>query len=437
MCPTRSFVPCAFISRHRIHRALSALAIAIVAAGVSFAAETTARLDALGFSPERLGRLDSAIQAAVEKRQIAGAVVLIARDGKTAKLRSFGLQDVGERTPMKADAIFRIASMSKAVTTIAVMMLYEEGRFTLHDPVSKFIPAFSNSVVAVPPPPGSPVETKYVTVPAKRPIQIRDLLTHTAGLTYGDGLAIDDYKKAKLYNWYFADHAETIGEAIDRLATLPLHAQPGESWQYGFSTDVLGRLVEVVSGMPLDRFFEERIFAPLKMRDTSFFLSRDKAARLVPVYGIENGLLVLKEPTTSTDYIHGPRKCLSGGAGLLSTITDYGRVLQLLLNNGELDGVRLLGPKSVDLMHANAVGDKYRRDASGFGFGFWVNEDIGFSGSELGSAGSYGWGSAYYPIYFLDPKERIYAIFMAQLMPTGGLDLNSKFKPLVYQALIK
>jgi CubicO group peptidase (beta-lactamase class C family) len=417
------------------------LCLAVVlstSAGVRAAATAELSKSDLRFDAARLQRLDRVIQHHVDQRDLAGAVMYIARDGETAHLKAFGLQDVEAGKPMATDAIFRIASMSKAVTSIAVMMLYEEGKFRLHDPVANFIPAFFNSVVAEPAPPGSPDGVKYVTVKARRGIQIRDLLTHTAGLTYGDGdsLAADLYKKANLSGWYFADHDETIGEAIDRLATLPLHGHPGESWQYGFGTDVLGRLVEVASGQPLDQFFEQRIFGPLGMKDSSFYLPLEKVDRLANVYGIEQGKLVLRETAARSDYVHGPRKCFSGGAGLLSTIGDYGRLLQMLLNGGELNGVRLLSPKTVELMHANHTGDKYARDVHAFGLGFWVNNDPGYYG-ELGSEGAYGWGSAYFPQYVVDPKERIVAIFMAQLMPTGGLDLNQRFKILMYQALVK
>lgn len=402
---------------------------------LSFAEPATTPTD-LGFSIERLGRLDAAINGSIADRQLAGAIMLIRRDGRNAVLKAYGMQDLENAKPMQIDAIFRIASMSKAVTTVAALMLYEEGRFLLNDPVSKYLPAFKNSMVAVPAPAGSPPGVTFVTEPAKKPITIRNLLTHTAGLTYGDGPAKEVYEKANLYGWYFANHDETIGQAIDRLATLPLNGQPGEAWQYGFGTDVLGRLVEVISGMPLDRFFEERIFKPLKMQDTCFFLPAEKANRLANVYGIEDGKLVLKETAETSDYIKGPRKCFSGGAGLLSTISDYGRLLQMLLNDGELDGVRLLSPKTVDLMHANHTGDKYRRDTTGFGLGFWVNEDPGAYG-ELGTEGAYGWGSAYYPQYLIDPKERLIAVFMTQLRPAGTTDLNQKFKVLTYQALVK
>jgi CubicO group peptidase (beta-lactamase class C family) len=386
-----------------------------------------------GFSAERLGRLDRAFQDEVDQHRIAGVVLYVARDGQPVRFRSFGAQDIESGKPMANDAIFRIASMSKAVTTTAVMMLYEEGRFQLHDPVGKFIPGFQKSVVAVPPPADAPAGTKYVTVPARRPIQIRDLLTHTAGLTYGDGLAVDAYKAANLYYWYFANHDETIGQAIDRLATLPLHAQPGEKWQYGFSSDVLGRLVEVVSGMPLDRFFEERIFRPLKMTDSYFFLPPEKVSRLATVYGWERGQLVR---TDQGDYVTGPRKCFSGGAGLLSTTADYARLLQMLLNGGELDGVRLLSPKTVELMRSNHTGAKYTQDTNAFGLGFWVMEDVGYYG-ELATPGAFGWGSAYFPQYLIDPKEKIVAFIMAQHRPAGDNTLNQRFKALMYQALVK
>jgi CubicO group peptidase (beta-lactamase class C family) len=388
-----------------------------------------------GFDPARLARMDGLIQESIDRETLAGAVLYVSRDGVPARLQAFGWQDKEKGIRMSDDAIFRIASMSKAVTSVAVMILYEEGRFLLHDPVSKYIPAFANSVVAEPAPAGSPAGTTYVTVPARRPIQIRDLLTHTAGLTYGDGLALERYKAAGLHGWYLANKDETIGECINRLATLPLHGHPGESWQYGYGTDVLGYLVEVVSGQTLDRFIEERICRPLRMTDTSFFLSLEKAPRLAPVYGLEKGKLTLREPTEKSDYVHGPRKCLSGGAGLLSTARDYGRFLQMLLNGGQLDGVRILSPKTVELMIANHTGDKFKRDTNAFGLGFWVNQDLGAHG-ELSSEGAYGWGSAYYPQYLVDPKEGVVSFFMTQLLPAGGLDLNRKLKVSVYQAIV-
>lgn len=385
-----------------------------------------------GFSVERLQRLGAAIEGEIARNRLPGAIMYVAREGQPVHLKCYGFQDIENQRPMQEDAIFRIASMSKAVTTVAVMMLYEEGHFMLKDPVSKYLPAFANPVVAVPAPDGN----GYVTEKARRPITIRDLLCHTAGLTYGYGIARDAYKQAGLTHWYLVGNNETIAQVVDRLATLPLHGHPGESWQYGYATDVLGRLVEVLSGQPLDQFIEQRITRPLGMHDTHFFLPPEKASRLANVYGLENDKLVLKETAANSDFIHGPRKCFSGGAGLLSTTRDYARFLQMLLNDGELDGVRLLAPKTVELMRSNHTGDKYLGEGDGFGLGFWVIDQPGKVG-EIGSSGAYGWGSAYFPQYAVDPKERLVILFMTQLMPDGGSKLNHRVKQLTYQALIE
>ena len=258
-------------------------AVATVAAVTLGFSTLAADPAALGFDTQRLKRLDRVIETEIEAGRLAGAVMLVKRDGKDAVFKAYGPQDIENGVPMETDTIFRIASMSKAVTTVAALMLYEEGHFLLNDPVAKFIPEFSHSVVAVPPPPGSPADVKYVTVPAKRQITIRDLLTHTAGLTYGDFLAIEDYKKANLYGWYLMNHDETIADAVKRLATLPLANHPGEAFDYGYGTDVLGYLVEVVSGQTLEQFFAERIFGPLGMKDPGFYLPPESADRLAVV----------------------------------------------------------------------------------------------------------------------------------------------------------
>jgi len=389
---------------------------------------------ALGFDAERLKRLDAVVQREIDTGKLAGAVAIVKRDGQDAVLKAYGMADIEGAKPMRTDAIFRIASMSKAVTTVAALMLYEEGRFMLNDPVSKFIPEFSHSVVAVPPPAGSPADVKYVTVVAKRGITIRDLMTHTAGLTYGQCLAKEDYQKAKAFGWYLLDHDETIGDFVKRLAKLPLATQPGEGFDYGYSTDVLGYLVEVVSGQPLDKFVEERICRPLGMKDTGFYLPKEKADRLAVVYGLENGKLVRKEDATRSDFIDGPRKLFSGGAGLHSTAHDYGRFLQMLVNGGELDGVRLLNSRTVALMSRNHTGEFFKWDTHAFGLGFWVNTDAGRFG-EIVSEGAYGWGSAYFPQYFVDPKERMVGLLLMQLTPAGDSNLNQRYKVTIYQAL--
>ena len=243
-----------------------------------------------------------------------------------------------------------------------------------------------------------------------------------------------------MQGWYFADHDETIGDAIERLAKLPLNGHPGEAWQYGFSSDVLGRLIEVVAGQPLDRFMQERILAPLKMTDTSFFLPPDKLARLATVYGINDGHLARGDQGA---YVEGPRKCFSGGAGLLTTAQDYGRFLQMLVNGGALGNVRLLSPTTAALMHENHVGEKYAtqtrapgQGTHGFGLGFWVNDQPGHMGEAIGR-GAFGWGSAYFPQYVVDPASKLVFFFLTQLRPAGDSTLNHRIKVLTYQALVK
>lgn len=418
-------------------RYVRALGFVLGLATLSVTATAVAADAPLKIDRERLGRLDTVVEDYVKRDQVAGVVMYVARNGRVEHLKAYGAADKEAGKPMETDAIFRLASMSKAVTTVAALMLYEEGKFMLNDKVSKYIPEFANPVVAVPPPADAPPGTKYVTVPAKREITIRDLMRHTAGLGYGDAnqLVHETYKAAKVQGWYFADKDEPVGDAIKRLGKLPLVSQPGEAFVYGFGTDVLGYLVEVVSGQPLDQFFAERIFKPLNMPDTSFFLPKDKIDRLTVVYSMEKGKLVRKD-SEQGHYVDGPRKCFSGGAGLLSTAKDYGRFLQMLLNEGELDGARLLSPKTVRLMSENHTGELFKGGTSAFGLGFWVNNDSGFHG-ELNSEGAYGWGSAYFPQYFVDPEEQMIGILFTQLRPAGSVDLNQKFKTLIYQSLVK
>jgi CubicO group peptidase (beta-lactamase class C family) len=329
---------------------------------------------------------------------------------------------------MSKDAIFRIASMSKPITTVAAMMLVEEGRLLLSDPVSKFIPTFKQTTVMEA---GGPV-------PTRRPVTIRHLLTHTAGISYGTGALEPQYKEKDLYYWYFADNDEPIGVSMERLASLPFEAQPGERWVYGFATDVLGAVIEKVSGVPLDEFLRTRILVPLKMNDTHFYLPPDKAARLATVYsGGSDGLVrAPNEGRGQGNYVEGPRKSFSGGAGLLSTASDYGRFLQMLLNGGELDGVRLLGPKTVDLMTSNHVGNLYSDGRLGFGLGFEIVEHVGRAGRP-GSVGEFGWGGAYYTTMWVDPVEKLVVVFMSQLLPIGPANVQAQLRSLVYQAVIQ
>lgn len=391
----------------------------------------TATPASVGLSGPRLNRLSSAMQRAVDENRLAGVVTLVARDGKVVHFESFGQLDRDRNAAMPKDAIFRIASMSKAITSVAAMMLMEEGRLLLNDPVSKFIPSFAKTTVAPQGGNGDPV-------PAKRPITIRDLLTHTSGISYGGGALESMYKGKNVYMWYFADKDEPIAATIDRLASLPFESQPGERYVYGFSTDVLGVVVEKASGMPLDEFLRTRIFEPLKMTDTSFYLPPAKKSRFATVYSYSSsGLARAPEPGMGQgDYVSGPRKSFSGGAGLLSTASDYARFLQMLLNGGELNGARILSPKSVELMTSNHVGTLYSEGRFGFGLGFELTEHVGRSGRP-GSVGEFGWGGAYYTKFWVDPVEKLVAVFMTQALPSGGSSVQDQFRALVYQAVVK
>ncbi|MEZ4425057.1 MAG: serine hydrolase domain-containing protein [Gemmatimonadota bacterium] len=390
----------------------------------------------VGISEARLERWDRLARAYVDSSRIAGVVSLVARDGKLVHLRAYGSLDVEEGRPMRTDALFRIASMTKAVTSVAAMMLVEEGRLALDEPVSRYIPAFAASRVAV------PDSTRFGGLlfserAPSREITVRDLLTHTSGISYGGGRLAQRYQEAGVYLWYFADKPEPIGTTMERLATLPFEAHPGSAWVYGFSTDVLGRVVEVASGLPLDRFFRERIFEPLGMRDTHFYPPASKADRMATVYSANAAGQIHRaadEGMGQGDYLTGPRQSFSGGAGLVSTAQDYARFLQALLDGGRLGDARILAPATVDLMTVNHVDTLYRQPGRGFGLGFEILEDPGAAGL-YGSPGTFGWGSAYYSTYWVDPQERLVGIFLAQLVPAGGLDLQPKFRTLVYQAI--
>lgn len=392
---------------------------------------------AVGLSAERLERLSTAMRQAVDDGRAAGIVTLVARRGRVAHFAAFGKQDVEGGVPMARDAIFRIASQSKAVTSVAAMVLVEEGKLLLGDPVSRFIPAFKKTVVRVPPPEGTARDATGGTVPAKREITIRDLLTHTSGVSYGSGPLEAQYKAANVLGWYFADKDEPIGAVIERLAALPFEAQPGEKYIYGFSTDILGYVVEKASGQSLDEVFRTRIFGPLRMTDTHFFLPKDKAPRLAAVYSLTDGR-IQRAPDAGTGqgaYVDGPRRCFSGGAGLLSTANDYARFLEMLRNGGELDGVRVLSRKSVELMTTNHVGTLYQEGRFGFGLAFEITEHVGRAG-RYGSVGEFGWGGAYHTNYWVDPAEGLVAVFMTQLLPAGDSDLHARFRSLLYQAIV-
>jgi len=395
--------------------------------------------EAVGMSAERLSRIRPTIQQYVDQGKIAGAITLVIRRGRVAHLEAVGRMD--ESKPMREDAIFRIASMTKAVTSVAVMMLHEEGKLLLNDPVSKYIPEFKGAQVAV----SSDDKKSYTLAPAKSEITIRQLLTHTSGITYqfiGAEPWAKLYKDAGISDGLIQSEGK-IADNVKKLAKLPLMHQPGERYSYGLSTDVLGYLVEVVSGMTLDEFFRERMLRPLAMRDTHFFVPEEKLNRLAAVYNqLPDGRIKrMGDERDERSYLtysasfqyKGPRTYYSGGAGLVSTINDYARFLQMLLNGGELDGARILSRKTVELMTVNHVGEMF--GAQGFGLGFSVVRDLG-KGHELGSVGQYGWGGFYYTNFFVDPKEQLICIFMSQLYPANDVKLHERFRTLAYQAMV-
>jgi CubicO group peptidase (beta-lactamase class C family) len=408
----------------------------IIAAALLGAVAVTAPLGAQAPSSSRLARIDSLLERYVASGQIAGAVTMVLQHGAILHEGHYGMADVAAHRPMAMNTLFRIASQTKAVTSVGAMMLVEEGRLTLRDPVSRWIPGFRNTMVAL------RTDSGRVLVPAERPITIRDLLTHTSGLSYGaDSLVRDDYAHAGLgpaagFGWYFADKTEPICTTMDRLGSLPTVSQPGAQWVYGYSLDVLGCVVERVSGMPLDRFFRERIFQPLGMTNTWFYVPAADSTRLATVYAA-TGSGIVRAPEGSKgqgDYVRGPHQSFSGGAGLISTAGDYARFLQMLLDGGKYHGNRLLSSATVGLMTRNAVGALYSSHGLGFGLGFQTLEDAGLAG-VYGADGTFGWGGAYRTDYWVDPANDLVAVLMIQLMPAGDLDLQTRFRDVVYQAL--
>jgi CubicO group peptidase (beta-lactamase class C family) len=415
--------------RHALVLGLGGLC-AVIASAASLERATP---EDLGFSAERLERLSAALQAYVEDEQIAGSVTLVARHGSIVYLEAFGQRDRETRAPMAEDSIFRIASQTKAIVSTAVMILQEEGKLLIGDPAGNYVPEFRETTVAVPRAAGG-----YDVVRAARPITVRDLLTHMSGFDYGSGVAEDRWRAAGVQGYYFADRDEPIAATVARIATLPASAHPGERWIYGYSTDILGALVERVAGQPLDQFLAERIFEPLGMRDTHFYLPRAKLDRLATVYAMRDGELERAPETGQAGqgaYVDGPRRSFSGGAGLLSTAHDYARFLQMLLNGGELDGRRILGTKTVELMTVDHLGDVPFRPGQGFGLGFSILEDVGARGTP-GSAGEFGWGGAYHSTYWVDPVEDLVVVHLTQLNPAGTVDDQAKVRALIYQAIV-
>jgi CubicO group peptidase (beta-lactamase class C family) len=403
---------------------------------------------AAGFSQKRLGRIETAIRDAVEKKHISGAAAVVAKDGRIVYRANVGQRDIENRLPITDDTIYRIASMTKPITSVAVMMLVEEGKIKLDDPLAQFAPEFKNARV---------ITNDGETIDAMRPITIRHLLTHTSGITYvffGREPVADHLRQAEVSDG-LVETAGTIGDNVARLARVPLLFQPGEKWEYGLNTDVLGRVIEVASGQTLDRFFAERIFQPLKLADTHFALPSDKRDRLAALYTTKDDRTIRpvgKEQIklgplvySATVPLQEPYKYFSGGAGLVSTADDYLRFCQMMLNGGELDSVRLLKPETVRQMTTNQIGDLQPWIGSHglqFGYGFGIVAEPSkqadakaATAKEPASPGTYSWGGIYGTYFFVDPHEKLICVLMMQIHPNDHITLRQDFQRLVYEAL--
>ena len=414
-----------------------ALIFALSAAGLSWAADLpSASPESLGFSSERLARIGPAIKAEIERGQYPGAVILLARKGHIVYFESVGQLDPATGKGMPKDAIFRLYSMTKPYTSVAAMMLVEEGRLRLTDPVSKYIPSFAKLEVSVPTTDPATGNVRYTNVATDREITIQDLLRHTSGLVYAGFTAHPKVKE--LYMKEGVDWKDvTPAEQIERLGKVPLAHQPGTAFEYGLSVDVLGRVIEVISGMPLGQFIQERIFVPLKMADSSFLVPKEKLGRLAQPFA--------KDPATGSPInlldVTVPQKNDAGGAGSAGTAGDYVRFLQMMLNGGQLDGVRLLSPTTVKYMTSDHLGDIKSSGfvalppAIGFGLGFAVRRETGLF-EVTGTAGEYFWAGAAGTGFYVDPKEQLICVLMTQAMP--GMQRRYDrylFKQLVYQAI--
>ncbi len=388
------------------------------------------RPESVGMSSERLARIEQAMQGYIDQQLTPGVITAILRKGKLVHYKVQGDMDVDSNTPMREDAIFRIASMTKPITSVALMMLWEEGHFQLRDPVSKFLPEFSDLVVSTTG--DASGETGELVKPKREPT-IRDMLTHTAGLANNYIGNVEAYRSA-------VAGAKDNEELIKKLAQVPLNYHPGEAWQYSIATDVVGRLVEVISGQSLDTFFQERIFAPLEMTDTHFYMNEDKAERLTTQYTPgENNIIKVQDPGgTASRWITGPNTLFRGAGGLASTARDYLRFQQMMLNGGELFGTRLLAPSTVSLMLENHTADLplwLPGPGMGFGLGYGVVQDRGAAATPL-SAGAGYWGGAYCTLSWIDPEQELVGVLMTQVRPYTHINIRQDFQVLAYQAII-
>jgi CubicO group peptidase (beta-lactamase class C family) len=408
-----------------------ALAQADVATQASARDLAVAAPETVGMSSERLDRLSKAMQSVIDQGQLAGITTMIARHGKVVDFQTFGYQNLETKTPMAKDTIFRIYSMTKPITGVALMMLFEEGKFRLSDPVEKYIPEFHDIKVAAGDGADGPILED-----STHPITIRELMSHTAGFSYG---IFSDSQVDKMYrDASVLDPDSTLKDMVTKLGKIPLRQQPGTKWHYSVAVDVQGYLVEVLSGQPFDRFLQERLFAPLGMTDTAFSVPADKAKRFAQVYNYnEDGSLVAREGFSGSRNYLEPTKFFSGGGGLVSTTTDYMRFCQMLLNGGELDSVRILSPLTIELMRSNQLPRSIPEMGPGTGFGldFAVVLDPVEAGSF--SKGEYYWGGAAGTWFWIDPVEDLVFVGMIQQFGEKRPDLRPVSKQLTYQAILE
>lgn len=423
----------AFTSMTKLTAATLLLCVTTAWAGSSV---PTASPSSVGMSKSRLDRVTTAMQRYIDRKEVPGVVTLVARRGKVVHFEAQGSRWVEEGVPMKKDTIFRIASMTKPITSVALMMLHEEGHFLLSDPISRWLPEYAEMKIAVPSG-GDRVGLPYKTIASDVPITVRHILTHTAGfansyrgLTRGEYLAISPRQKTD----------ETVGDFVTRMASLPLNYEPGTNWEYSRATDHVGRLVEVISGQTLDELFKERIFKPLGMDDTHFYLPEEKLDRFAAQYSPnEDGTIKLADaPTADSRFVKEPHLYFMGAGGLMSTATDYWRFQQMMLNGGKLGSKRILGRKTVELMTDNHTGDLpiwLTGPGYGFGLGYSVITDRGAAGS-MASEGTFGWGGAYCTYFWVDPVEDVVGIVMTQVRPYTHINIRQEFAVLVNQAII-
>lgn len=385
-------------------------------------------------SKDRLVQVDEVMNRYVQQKQLAGSVLLIKQSGDVVYHQAFGYQNLNQQTPMTTDSIFRIASQTKVIVSVAAMMLQEQGKLLLQHPVSRYLPEYKHTLVAQAKPNGD-----YEVVKAQREITIRDLLTHTAGIGYGHGLAKEQWQQAGIQGWYFSGSNTPMREIVRQIASLPQDSQPGSQFTYGYSTDILGVIIEQITGLSLDDYLTQTIFQPLNMLDTHFYLPASKHSKLTTVYRNDKtqGLIALPQGAkerTQGQY-HKLGSTYSAGAGLVSTAADYGRFLQMLLNGGKLNNTRLLSPLSVQLMIQSHLQQDWL-PGLGFGLGFAVVTDVGQRG-VVGNKGEYGWGGAYHSTYWVDPESELVVVYLSQLLPAENIDDHDKIRTAIYQAILK